>query len=211
MTLETGISLYRYSLGDNMPEEWQADFHNIEYDYPGIGPKNQVGAFFFYPNKETAHKVLKVAIGKMEAQGRHFERNTITRCSTTAEIRLLDLTTCTQPVDVLYTLYNNEIDILDGSFIKKLDVNTSQNLSDIRNAFENITTNRQSIDVVNAFFYSLVGYIGQLLTDFENGSVFKKLLYERHYEGYAFQEEPTSPTICIFDSAKLSLPHHTII
>ena len=57
---------------------------------------------------------------------------------------------------------------------------------------------------IDDFFQRLVGYTGQLMTDFENGIVFKKLLQEKGYEGYQFMEEKTSPTICLFDSSKIT-------
>ncbi len=47
-----------------------------------------------------------------------------------------------------------------------------------------------------------------MVTDFENGMVFKRLLIEKGYEGYQFMEEKSSPTICLFDSSKISKPTH---
>lgn len=53
-------------------------------------------------------------------------------------------------------------------------------------------------------------YLGQLLTDFENGPIFKKLVIQREYNGYLFYEHdrncPMVTTYCFFDSASLSKP-----
>ena len=53
--------------------------------------------------------------------------------------------------------------------------------------------------------------LGQLLTDFANGYVFKDILLNKGFEGYIFDEEQSSPTICILYSSKLSEPQHTVI
>lgn len=49
-------------------------------------------------------------------------------------------------------------------------------------------------------------YLGQCLTDFENGFIFRQILKEKGFDGYVFVEEVSDPTVCIFDSSFLSEP-----
>ena len=64
---------------------------------------------------------------------------------------------------------------------------------------------------IDDFFQWRVGYTGQLMTDFGNGVPFKRQLTEKGFGGYTFMEEKYVPTICLFDSCKLTTPDHTIV
>lgn len=65
----------------------------------------------------------------------------------------------------------------------------------------------------NTFFHNNIAYVGQLLIDFSNGSVFKAALLERNIDGYIFEEEihTHKPTYCLFDYSNLSAPIHEIV
>lgn len=63
-------------------------------------------------------------------------------------------------------------------------------------------------DEINKFFFYNAPYLGQSLTDYENGILFKSILEEKNYEGYVFFENPESNTYCIFNSDKISDPIH---
>lgn len=221
MILQAGTSLFRYCLGDNMPSEWTIQYHSPEYHSSIYGEKNQIGAFFFYRDETTARNVLSAAVEKSVQQGRCYDRNTITSCDTTADINLLDLTRCDRPVQILNILYDNGIDVLSTDFSKYLDDIIPFNT--IRGYHKYIMDNEGNEDwiiksdmneygnKIDQFFQWRVGYIGQLMTDFKNGFAFKEQLLTKGYEGYLFMEEKSSPTICIFDSSKLSAPIHTIV
>ena len=65
---------------------------------------------------------------------------------------------------------------------------------------------------VNSFFFTKSGpFLGQHLSDFNNGIIFNKLLTEKGYDGYVFVEEVNDPTVCIFDSSFLSQPTTQVI
>ena len=64
MKIPKGTNLYRYCLGDDMPKEWSTGYHSPGYHSKEYGDKNQIGAFFFYLNEETAYNVLRVALKK---------------------------------------------------------------------------------------------------------------------------------------------------
>lgn len=221
MILPKETMLYRYNLGDNAPEEWSDRFHSPEYEDSKLGFKNQIEAFFFYRDEKTARNVLAIAIDKASKCGNDYNRCTITSCTLTDDLNILDITECGHPMCVLYKLWSEGINVLNGNFIKH--DNGAFSFSALAEPFRYIIESKGSESLeemckrircakkINDFFHNLVGYTGQLLTDFENGGIFKKLLLEKGYEGYQFDEEPTSPTVCILDSAKLSPPQHTYI
>lgn len=221
MILQKGTALYRYCLGTDVPNEWSSDYHSPEYHSDDYGEKNQIGAFFFYPNEETTRKVLGVAVRKSEERGETYERNTITRCTAIDDISLLDLTGCDRPVQMLNILHHEGIDVLTAGFVRHL--NEKASFDTIRGYHQFIKDNENTedrfiiLDKVNYaakiddFFLWRVGYTGQLLTDFGNGVPFKRGLQSKGYEGYQFMEEKFTPTICILEADKLSVPIHTII
>ena len=221
MILPAGTGLYRYCLGTNVPAAWSTDYHSPEYFRPEYGDKNQIGAFFFYPNEQTARNVLGVAVQQQRSQGHSYPNNIITACHTTAAINLLDITNCQRPVNILNILYDEGIDVLTTDFYKYLDEMVPFN--QIRGHHQFIINNEDSNDwiiksdmkeygvLIDQFFHYRVHYIGQLLTDFGNGVTFKRQLQEKGYEGYQFMEEKDCPTICIFEADKLSAPVHHIV
>jgi hypothetical protein len=207
-------------LGTKVPEAWSTDYHSPEYFSPEYGDKNQIGAFFFYPNEQTARNVLGVAVRQQESKGHSYPNNVVTACHTTADINLLDITNCQRPVNILNILYDEGIDVLTTDFYKYLDDMVPFNR--IRGHHQFIINNEGSNDrmvksdmkeygvQIDQFFHYRVQYIGQLLTDFGNGITFKRQLQENGFEGYQFMEEKDCPTICIFEADKLSVPFQQI-
>lgn len=218
MILSKGTFLYRYGLGVEVPSDWSTDYHSPEYYSQQYGRKNQIGAFFFYLDEQTARNVLGQAIKNSSKRGEEYPNNTITICQTLEDIQLLDITGCQRPVQILNILYDEGIDVLTDEFVRHLNGNTP--FSVIREYHQFIMQhetenerpiNREKLNCaskIDDFFQWLVGYTGQLLTDFENGAPFKRQLQEKGYEGYRFMEEKSSPTICIFESKKLTKPEH---
>ena len=219
--LPVGTALYRYCLGAGMPAIWRTDYHSPEYFRPKYGDKNQIGAFFFYPNEQTARNVLGVAVQQQENRGHSYPKNIITTCHTTADINLLDITNCQRPINILNILYDEGIDVLTTEFNKYLEdiVPFNQIRGHYQYIIEHEGTNDRMVrsdmneygEQIDKFFHMRVQYTGQLLTDFGNGAIFKRQLQERGYEGYQFMEEKDCPTICIFEAVKLSAPVHQIV
>lgn len=115
--LERGDLLYRYGLEQNYPDVWCSNIHNPEYNFDGFGHKNQIGAYFFYNDENTAKRVLKVAIKRQEEKGEIVEKVTLTTCTVLDDIVLLDLFTgierCSNMISVLREL---NLNVLNGSF-----------------------------------------------------------------------------------------------
>ena len=222
--LSKGTPLFRYNLGINLPEKWDASFYSPEYIYSSFGPKNQIGALFFYDNEETAHRVLSAANNLKVHAGESYDENTMTSCCLKEAVRLLDISGCITPMQVLRILREEGIDVLNKDFVKHDHGDFSFN--ELKDDFEFVLTNNDTelfstewkavydaSNRINDFFHQKdvdSRYIGQLLTDFQNGISFKAQLTDKGYDGYCFTEE-LSPTVCIFDSAKLTAPLHKTI
>lgn len=221
MKLSIGTNLYRYCLGNDIPKEWSTEHLSPEYYSNEYGDNNQIGAFIFYRDEKTAYNVLTAAIEKAAKHGQNYQNNTLTCCQIIEDISILDLTDCDRPVQMLNLLYDEGVDVLTSEFF--LHPNKEQSFDTIRGYHQYIMENEKTDDrfvkcemndyaaKIDNFFQWLVGYTGQQLTDFGNGIPFKRLLEEKGYEGYQFMEEKSSPTICLFNSSKLTLPVHKIV
>lgn len=216
--LQKGSWLYRYNLGTNLPDQWAGSYHSPEYSDTEFGHKNQIGALFFYEDEITAKQVLCAALDKDNLNS-SYSQNTITSCQLVEDVRLLDISNCEIPMRVLVILNEEGIDVLNERFLKhdngdfrfsvlKKDFDFVMNAQNIMNNDVLGAANR-----INTFFHQKETesrYLGQLLTDFENGKDFRSQLVEKGFDGYCFTEEP-SPTICIFDAAKLTSPLHKTV
>lgn len=224
MILPAGTQLYRYCLKTDLPEEWSSEFENPEYANRPNGKKNQIGAYFFYSNEETAYNVAGCAL-KNYGVPHGISEYTLTTCQTTNAIKLLDLTGDMKPFPFLEELHNNGIDVLTNDFINYFKQN--QPFSICRNNFELLIKEINPFSQTNPHWHqncalykpillfftynNNMHILGQLVTDFANGHAFKRMLKENGYDGYIFNEEKECPTICVFDAVNLTKPNHQII
>ena len=219
-TLRKNTNLYRYDLTDNTPKNWSTDVHSVEYS-TGRGYKNNCGAFFFFDNITAAEKLCEKA--KKEA---NIQTSTITSCHTTKDLTFLNLSEYENPSQMICNLYEKGIDIFNKGFVKfGEDPTDDASIDVLKEAFvkvlntsketkEGLSIITQYSQKINDFFDSFESerkghacrYICQLLTDFDNGPIFKKMLLEKGFDGYCFREDPGSLTYCIFDSHALSSP-----
>ena len=218
MLIPTNFELYRYDTKEP-PLQWSNDFH--EYDYPMIGYKNIIGAFFFYDNKETA-----IQTGSNEPKN---TSNTVllTHCKTIKETKLLDLRFASM-IGMLAKVREAAINIFDlgmCTYFRGHAVSLSAVAEDYAeyNALASIDqkTNKELERQTN-LIYQIVRFIeprnqdasfrglGQLLTDFSNGPIFNRELQRKGYDGYVFYEhdinDPIVTTYCFLESKYLSKP-----
>lgn len=210
------MTLYRYNLIEP-PSSWTEDFKNPQY-VSSHRAKNSIGAYFFYSKYETAVNVGKKAI---KEAGGDYNKLFITSAQLHQEANLLNLSLSIEafePEYMLDLLYDNGIDVLTDDF---KHINPSHKLSEIRDDYFRIREakksgnqlkwNDESCLKVNGFFLGNSSHLGQCLTDFENGFMFKQLLEEKGFDGYVFVEEVNDPTVCIFNSSFLSQPTTQVI
>lgn len=212
--LECGDTLYRYDLEENLPNNWDSGYHNIEYSGSAYGFKNQIGAVFLFDKKSVAKITLAGAINKQAEKGLKYNKVTISIVQVQQEINLLNLSSgilyCSNLISVLHEI---GITITTNDFVNfqrnESFLSIHANLLDLYS--KDPQKKIESANIINEFFYNRINLLGQTLTDFQNGRKFKKLLENRQYEGYVFGENPISDTYCIFSSNKLSQPIHKTI
>ena len=209
--LENGDVLYRYGLEQDYPDVWCNNIHNPEYNFDGLGHKNQIGAYFFYKDENTAKRVLKVAIKKQEEKGKIVEKATLTTCTVREDIVLLDLFTgierCSNMISVLRGL---NLNVANRSFY---NYQKKEYYTEIEPDLEllysgNCTEKLGAAAKIDDFFCNNPSLLGQSLTDFKNGKAFEDMLIRNHWEGYVFKEEESSNTYCLLAAAKLTNPVH---
>ena len=209
--LERGDLLYRYGLEQNYPDVWCSNIHNPEYNFDGFGHKNQIGAYFFYNDENTAKRVLKVAIKRQEEKGEIVEKVTLTTCTVLDDIVLLDLFTgierCSNMISVLREL---NLNVLNGSFYNYWRNKCCTEIEcDLKLLFSgNLEEKLEAAARIDNFFCNSPSLLGQSLTDFENGDAFEDMLIRNHWEGYVFKEEESSNTYCLLAATKLTKPIH---
>lgn len=228
--MRKGMKLYRYDLVCP-PNSWDTEYKSIEYQYELLGQKNKIGAFFFYDNCCDCFQTALNAAKKREKSTFY-----ITTCQLIDDVNILHLQ-ATSIYMLITKLYEDNIDVLTDDFII---YKNSQSIETFRTIRDDYAQLREMIDSLNssndtdfsqiilqnrliAKVHSVFGssnniggkydYFGQLLTDFDNGVAYKKLLQANGYEGYCFYEgyndsTPQVTTYCLFSSNKLSAPTH---
>lgn len=228
--LQPGEKLYRYDIKEP-PKEWSTNFKNPEYVYTGTrGVKNQIGAFFFFNSRNQAVNTAQCAFRK--------HKNTadgvwITKCTIKESIRLLDLRDSIICIELLaafdkagFAIFSDKLKSWEGVPFSRI-ANTIQPVEDIILADTNWIYDKEVKKKVQVSISEMqkilnienthIGYLLQLLTDFSNGTYFRKILQDNMYEGYIFNEtnHPTpiegSDTICIFNSKKILAPFVEVI
>lgn len=221
-TYKRAVHLHRYDV-ECPPEDWNTDFKNQEYIYSeecvDLRIKNRIGAFFFFDNKGTAYCTGTIAAKKL-----NLKRIWLTETSIAKEIQLLDFSHFENISSLLLVFEEIGFDVLTDRFHKFNPIGACKSFVEIRPLVEHIRqldakpdkTDRDHSEILNIaneigqFFYGnhRIDYLGQLLSDFTNGIVFKEMLLSKGYNGYIFRESHDSPTYCILNSDALSKPIH---
>lgn len=218
--LQPEVELYRYDI-QLPPQEWDVDFKNPEYAHYTMGPKNQIGAFFFFNSFEQAEKTASRAVTQNKDMSSEFW---ITKCKRNMDLRLLDLRDFLHCTGLLATLDHNGFNVLTDDFKTWHGIPFSAIASNIKqieaiSKDPNWYLDKAKSEIVNLavtkvedtflFLNDNIGALCQLLTDFSNGFSFKSQLQENGYEGYIFNESDHSEgsdTLCILDCNKFYPP-----
>ena len=209
----TETKLFRYDLMCP-PPAWSNDFHSVEYSKDKKGEtkyKNTAGLFFFFDNKKTAMFTADMAMGRL-GKAEFW----LTSTTTKEEANLLDLRGGAT-LAMMNSLRCAGIDIFNQNMTVSGMEDDTTPLSSLGTLFfcvidSNVPNNedyhKAYLDLHKPFIcpgnpFSL---LGQRLTDYENGSIFKKLLKEKNYDGYIFDESFGGSTICLLNAEKLTNP-----
>lgn len=220
--MSKGSKLYRYDLTEP-PYQWSTKHKNPEYQNNSKS-KNLFGGFFFFNSLYQAVGTCKAAFDRY---GEEYQCAWLTECETIREISLLDLRMELTISSALLNLYKGSIDIFNDSFHVYSNKGPQVTFSIFRKDIETITQiiediewyhNQENNRVFNEFVHKIeqhfiandyVGLLGQRLTDCENGISFSKLLQERQWGGYIFNEanrQEATDTVCLINSDILGSP-----
>ena len=103
--------------------------------------------------------------------------------------------------------YENNIDVLNDNF-KYNVVGNSFYLSDLYKTFErSLEISDEKVALIGEInakldcpqYLGRFSYLGQILTDFENGFCFKNILEQKQYDGYVFSESVGVDTVSCTD------------
>ena len=214
MNFPAGTNFYRYDLLEP-PKIWDRSYHSMEYSINGADEilyKNQSGSLFFYNSESTTIKTAEIAMKR-----RNKTEFWLTTAYVAKSIRLLDLRGGATLV-ILNNLFVNGIDVFNSP-LSITGLPESAPLKSLeplyyylmQNAIGGEEYNDNWLQMHEPFIYpgSPYSLLGQRLTDYENGEVFKSLLLAKKYDGYIFDESFGASTICLTDSTKLSAPEST--
>lgn len=216
--------LYRYDMS-KPPEKWSTDYKCYYYPLPWKEhAKNMIGAFFFYETYDQA-----LITGKTCALTSNINEFWITKTSLAHKVRLLDISYAKfldlhgngSSCLLLLELLKHGVDVFTDDFTFFNYGAPAKRFSEIRpqamRYFELQCKRKRTLDdstdlvqcgsAILEFFGTPSRHFAALLTDFNNGKVFKELLLSLGYDGYIFNEEPSGVrTFCIFDSYFLAPP-----
>lgn len=185
---------------------------NYGTKYGESGPKNQAGLFFFHDHVDISHSYA-TGLKTKEFEYKDLNEYFITEAGLNDSLTILDFSKDHSTFLMIEALFNN------GLILPELMVNhnnANQSLDSLWQLYlEYKETSNWKIPLQIKVSKSETGidasYFGQLLTDFENGPIFKKMLIEKGFDGYRWREhnDPRGLTYCLIDSTKLNPPIST--
>jgi hypothetical protein len=211
MRIEIPINSKLYRADTSLPpKSWDTSMNlrtNYGNKYPEMGPKNIAELLFFHDHIDVSHSYAKGL--KSEKVTQSFDKYYLTETILNQPLTILDFSNDFTVYQMFETLHNQNIVIPEtmvnhysndplsftyGLFLEHKRTHDWRTISKIK-----ITKECNEVDA---------SYFGQLLTDFENGPVFKEILIEQGLDGYRWREhnDPRGLTYCLIDSTKLSPP-----
>lgn len=221
MELKEGTTLFRYDLQEP-PKSWDYNYRSNEYSHLKIDgfQKNHIGFYFFFDNEVVMHNTAKVACEKSSVNSFYMTHAELTR-----ELKLLDLTGCSNPLLMIQKLIDVGIDILNDSYHIFCSIG-NPSFSIIKDAANynlgiGIVSWERDVDMIQENTTEIQKYLsrrdcpytilGQLLTDYSNGEIFKNELISKGFDGYCFDESVGGHTLCLLNSDDLSAPQTKIV
>lgn len=202
IAIDTGLRLIRYDLCETTPDNWDTKNHSNCTEYSNLnnnGNKNKEGFYFLFDNEQTCETVANVAC-KIKSKNEYW----LTRTTTNKEIKIIDFSDCKCIHDILEIIDVLRLDVYNDH----MKLNGLENKGKAR-MFSELKGHSRSTRISNQIPELIeVSWFGQLLTDFDNGTHFKKILTSLELDGYRWCEEynPYGLTYCLLDAEKLNKP-----
>jgi hypothetical protein len=198
------------------PTKWDTK-HALQTNYGKKfgekGPKNQAGFFFFYDDITISNSYGSNRLNEInkdvdeENLQKYFY---ITETQIKEPIKIIDFSLCHSMFMMIDLLMKNGFDILTSEFTNHQNNRTFDDFLVHYNAYldSNDSLHALKIQLTNhghEFDYS---FMGQVLSDFENGIALKRILQEHKIDGYRWREhnDPRGLTYCLLSSEKLQDP-----
>lgn len=193
--IEESIKLSRYDLV-MPPVSWNSGYQSKQTEYSnkdGKGPKNLADLYFLFDNLSTTKAVAKVACNSNQKNNYY-----LTTTATNDNLRILDFSTAKCLHDMLDILDYLDIDIYTSGMI----------INGYNIPISSLRCHNCNTRIINGCPELLeVSWFGQMLTDFQNGIIFKKIIEEKSLfiDGYRWCENynPYGLTYCLFSCDKM--------
>lgn len=200
ITKVSPLKLYRYDL-EMPPVSWNSKHHCMYTEYANCenwGPKNTEGFYFLFDSLITT-KYLGRSVAIEKEKNSYWV--THTRSNTTLDI--LDFSECENLHDFLNIIDSHHIDIYNS----EIQMNKIENIT-----IKSLENHKPDTRIFPQYDPLLeVAWFGQLLTDYQNGKIFKDLISNSNLEidGYRWKEnQDDTLTYCLFEHDKLDKPFH---
>lgn len=205
-SIEKGEIIFRYDL-DEPPCCWDINYKSKEYNSNRFQhPKNMAGNFFFFSNEDVTKNTALEALKRQVNQQMYW----FTTAKVNRDLILLNLCGGNVFQNIL-KMHELGLDIFSDN-LKFYHIKDMKSFSDLKEPFfefkdyikgcqiDDIERATELIKIIESPFRiegCPFGLLGQILTDFENGLFFCKLLEDRGYDGYVFDESKGGHTICL--------------
>jgi hypothetical protein len=106
--INAGLLLYRYDVTEPPKGGWVQDYKSPIYCWDDAGPKNEVGAFFFFDDEDETIKVGKNVLNQKDNMIKAFNPEFsiwITKTIIQDNLYMLDLSECKNVVDLYIILW----------------------------------------------------------------------------------------------------------
>lgn len=210
------IKLYRADF--NEPVEYWDILHcnktNYSHQWPDRGAKNKAGLFFFHDSIDMSKSCGKELVNQQNKINNSTNQYFYLTSTDATNLKLIDLSNSLSVYLMIDDLKELGINVLSDQIIN--NTNNKTLLDCFKEPYDAIKYNNDSTQVYEITFTNGKNlemdksYFGQLLTDFENGIEFKKMVLDidNTIDGYRWREDndPRGLTYCLFDSSKLTEP-----
>lgn len=219
LTLNLGTKLYRAD--EVQPPNYWSKEHSDQTQYgkmsETLGKKNQGDFFFFHDAKIMSTNYASELFSSNKLKDRTYY---LTSCETAAPCSIIDFSNCDNIYHMLEDLDALGVNVLVEDFLTYEETNEpfKVNFSVMNDSFRAVKNgDKFSVYKVCTPKIKLQNFslFGQRLTDFHNGTKFKKLVLESNQNlvGYRWREhnDPNGFTYCFFDHKMLSKPKTEVI
>lgn len=213
MKIEVPIPFRLYRCDTSKPsQQWDlrmAKKTKYGTKYDELGPKNKAGLFFFHDHVDMSHSYART-LKKEESNCKDLSEYFITEAVLNDTLTILDFSKDHSTFLMVETLFNNGLTLPESMVNHNKDNQPLKSICQLYLKYKETKDCRIPFQIKVSKSETVIdsGYFGQLLTDFENGPIFKQILINNGFDGYRWREhnDPRGLTYCLIGSTKLNSP-----